>query len=76
VLVAVAVGGVETLGLIQGEYNLTGWFWGPIGALNGDTVFGALGFTIIGIFIFAWLISVVVYKVNRYDEIEIITVIP
>jgi len=72
VLVAVIVGGIETLGLIQGEYNFTGWFWNPIAAINGDTEFGMLGFTIIGIFIAAWIVSVAVYKLNRYDEIEVI----
>jgi high-affinity nickel-transport protein len=71
VIVAVIVGGVETLGLIQGEYNLSGWFWNPIGAINGDTVFGILGFTIIGIFIAAWVISAAVYKFRGYDEIEV-----
>jgi high-affinity nickel-transport protein len=73
VLVAVIVGGIETLGLIQGEYNLSGWFWDPVAAVNGDTAFGLLGFTIIGIFIAAWIISVVIYKLKRYDEVEVRT---
>jgi len=72
VLVAVIVGGIETLGLIQGAYNLTGWFWKPVAAVNGDTAFGILGYTIIGIFIAAWVISVAIYKLKRYDEIEIL----
>jgi high-affinity nickel-transport protein len=71
VLVAVVVGGAETLGLIQGAYNLTGWFWNPIAAINGAKAFGILGYGIIGIFIAAWIISVAVYKLNRYDEIEV-----
>jgi high-affinity nickel-transport protein len=71
VLVAIAVGGLETLGLIQGEYNLSGWFWDPIATLNGDTAFGVLGYTIIGIFILAWIVSVSVYKIKRYDEVEV-----
>ena len=33
--------------------------------------FGMLGYLIIGIFVFAWLISYVVYRVNRYDDIEV-----
>ncbi len=71
VLVAVVVGGLETLGLIQGQFNLTGWFWDPIATLNGDTAFGILGYTIIGIFVLAWIISVSVYKLKRYDEIKV-----
>ncbi len=70
VAVAVVIGGLETLGLIQGKYNLTGWFWDPIASLNGDTAFGVLGYTIVGIFILAWIVSVSIYKLKRYDEIE------
>lgn len=72
VIVAVLVGGIEALGLIQGEYNLSGWFWNPVAAINGDTAFGTLGYTIIGTFILAWIISVAVYKLNRYDEIDVL----
>jgi high-affinity nickel-transport protein len=32
-----------------------------------------LGFTIIGIFIAAWIISVAVYKLKHYDELEVRT---
>jgi high-affinity nickel-transport protein len=69
VLVAVIVGGLETLGLIQGELNLTGPFWDPIGALNNN--FGTLGYVIIGIFMASWILSVALYKLKRYDEIEV-----
>jgi high-affinity nickel-transport protein len=70
VLVAVVVGGLETLNLIGGRLGLTdgGGFWGAIGAINDN--FGVLGYCIVGIFVAAWLVSIVVYRVNRYDEIE------
>jgi nickel/cobalt transporter (NiCoT) family protein len=71
VLVAVVIGGLETLGLVQGEYNLTGWFWNNVATLNDDTAFGILGYAIIGIFILAWIVSVSVYKVKRYDEVQV-----
>jgi high-affinity nickel-transport protein len=69
VLVAVIVGGLETLGLLQGEMNLSGTFWDGVAMLNNN--FGVLGFVIIGIFIASWMISVLFYKLNRYDEIEV-----
>jgi high-affinity nickel-transport protein len=73
VLVAVAIGGIETLGLIQSAYKLTGWFWKPIAAINGDAAFGILGYAIIGIFVATWIVSVAVYKLKRYDDIQVRT---
>jgi len=69
VIVAVLVGGLETLGLVQGEMNLSGWFWDTIASLNNN--FAVLGFMIIGIFIASWMISILFYHLNRYDEIEV-----
>jgi nickel/cobalt transporter (NiCoT) family protein len=70
VVVAVVVGGLEALNLIGARLGLTdnGGFWGAIGSLNDN--FGVLGYLIVGIFIVAWLISYVVYRVNGYDKIE------
>jgi high-affinity nickel-transport protein len=73
VLVALIVGGIETLGLIQSAYNFSGRFWNPIAAINGETAFGMLGYTIIGIFIAAWIISAAIYKLKRYDEVDVRT---
>ena len=71
VVVAVIVGGLETLNLIGDRLGLTdgGGFWGAIGAINDN--FGLLGYLIVGVFVAAWAISYVVYRVNRYDEIEV-----
>ena len=71
VVVAVAVGGLETLNLIGDRLGLTdgGGFWGAIGAMNDN--FGSIGFAIVGLFLLCWLVSFVVYRVKRYDEIEV-----
>ena len=70
VIVAVVVGGLETLNLIGDQLGLTdgGGFWGAIGSLNDN--FGVLGYFIVGLFVVSWAISYIVYRVNRYDEIE------
>ncbi len=70
VVVAVVVGGLETLNLVGDQLGLTdgGGFWGAIGTLNDN--FGVLGYVIVGIFVVAWLVSFVVYRLKRYDEIE------
>jgi high-affinity nickel permease len=39
---------------------------------DGDAAFDILGYTIIGTLILAWIISVAVYKFNRYDEIDVV----
>jgi nickel/cobalt transporter (NiCoT) family protein len=58
VVVAVLIGGLETLNLIGDQLGLTdgGGFWGAIGAINDN--FGILGYIIIGIFLIAWIGSV------------------
>ncbi len=74
VIVAVLIGGLETLNLIGDQLGLTdgGGFWGAIGAINDN--FGVLGYVIIGIFVLSWLGSVVFYNLKGYDDLEINTV--
>ncbi len=70
VAVALVVGGVEALGLLGAKMELTGGFWTVIGRLNAD--FGSIGYLIIGLFILSWIASVVIYRVNRYDDVGIV----
>ncbi|WP_242559110.1 MULTISPECIES: HoxN/HupN/NixA family nickel/cobalt transporter [Pandoraea] len=67
VLVAVLIGGIETLGMFQNKYELTGGFWDVIAELNEN--FNNLGFAIIGVFILSWLLSFVVYRIKGYDKL-------
>ena len=69
VLVALIVGGIEVLGLIGGQLGLDGPFWGFVGALNDN--FGTLGYLIIAIFALSWIVSAVIYRIRRYDAIEV-----
>jgi len=71
VLVALLIGGIEALGLIGDKLNLHGVVWDAIGSLNNN--FGAIGFVIIGVFVMSWVVSIVIYRMNRYDEIEVNT---
>jgi nickel/cobalt transporter (NiCoT) family protein len=69
VVVAVLIGGVETLGLMGDQLVLKGAFWDGVGTLNGN--FTALGVAIIGLFIAAWVGSVIVYRYKSLDEIQL-----
>ena len=71
VLVAVLIGGIETLGLIGDTFKLDGGFWNAIGALNEN--FGVLGYVIIGVFALSWLASALIYRAKGYDSIEVKT---
>ena len=70
VVVAVLIGGIEGLGLIRDQLGLEGWFWDGIGSFN-DSLNG-IGFAIIGVFIFAWVASVIVYRYARLDDLEVV----
>jgi high-affinity nickel-transport protein len=69
VLVALLVGGIEALGLLQDQLDLKGYFWDGIGALNNN--FGTIGYLIIGIFVASWIISAVIYRASGYDRLEV-----
>ena len=69
VAVALLIGGIEALGLLGDQLKFRGAFWEAIAALNDN--FNNLGFVIIGVFIVAWLASYLIYKVKKYDQLDI-----
>jgi high-affinity nickel-transport protein len=68
-IVALAVGGIEALGLLVGQFHLKGRFWMVIARLNDS--FGELGYAIVGLFALSWVVSITVYKWRGFDKIEI-----
>jgi high-affinity nickel-transport protein len=60
VIVALIVGGIEVLGLLQNQMNLTGPAWTQIASLNNN--FGTIGYLIIALFATSWIISVIVAR--------------
>ena len=71
VLVALLVGGIEVLGLIGDHLKFHGAAWDMIGSLNNN--FGVIGFGIIGVFVLSWAVSIIIYRMKRYDEVEVNT---
>lgn len=68
VFVALAVGGIETIGVVADQLRLSGGVWDAVKLLNDN--FGLLGFVIVALFLAAWLVSAAVYKMLGYDELE------
>ncbi|MGC2035484.1 MAG: HoxN/HupN/NixA family nickel/cobalt transporter [Thermoplasmata archaeon] len=78
VLVAFIVGTIEILGVVAGEFGLSGGpfgFWTTMNWLNnasgpyGIDVWGYVGIGIVALFIGTWLIAMLIYKLKRYEEI-------
>ena len=68
IVVALAVGSIEVLGLLGEQFRMTGNFWNLVGKLNGN--FGVLGYGIIGLFVISWVVSISIYKWLGLDEME------
>ena len=69
VVVAVVIGTIEALGLLSDQLALKGPLWDVIGNLNDH--FGTLGYIIIGIFVASWALSVLLYRLNGFDMLEV-----
>jgi high-affinity nickel-transport protein len=68
VIVALIVGGIEAVGLLKDQLQLSGGVWDFIGGLNDN--FGTLGLVIIGVFVLSWVGSVIFYRVSGFDRLE------
>ncbi len=60
VLVAIVIGGIEVLGLLEAKLGLAGAFWDLIAWMNGH--FDLLGYAIIGLFAAGWAVSLLIYR--------------
>jgi nickel/cobalt transporter (NiCoT) family protein len=69
VLVALVVGGIETLSLLGDQFQLHGMFWNTIAGLNGN--FGELGYGIVGLFVASWGISYLVFRARRHGLVSV-----
>jgi high-affinity nickel-transport protein len=68
-VVAVLIGGIETLGLLGDRFALRGAFWNGVGALHDN--FTALGVAVIGLLLAGWGGSAIVYHCKGLDEIPV-----
>jgi high-affinity nickel-transport protein len=64
VAVALLIGTVELLGLLADRLDLHGPFWDWIAGLD----LNVLGFVVVGLFLAAWVLALVVWKLGRIEE--------
>jgi high-affinity nickel-transport protein len=69
VLVALIVGGIEAFSVLANGLGLTGTPWHAFAALSDNL--GLLGFVIVGVFVASWLVSAAVYRLRRYDQLDL-----
>ena len=68
IVVALLIGGIEALGLFANKLGLQGSFWNLVDQVNGS--FGLLGYLIVGVFAAGWIISVAIYNMQDFDQVE------
>jgi high-affinity nickel-transport protein len=68
-VVAIFIGGIEALGIISGKLGLEGGAWTVIGDLNDHLLY--FGYSVVGIFLLSWIISVAVYRAKGYDKLAV-----
>jgi high-affinity nickel-transport protein len=66
VVVALFIGGLEMLQVLATELHATGGFWD----IAQNVPLANLGFYIVGVFLASWLVSVLVYKLKRVDDLD------
>ncbi len=66
VVVALLIGGLESLGLIASNLGLKGWFWDAVGAFTGDLT--CFGLAVVGVFVASWLVSAIAYQAAGLDR--------
>src|SRR2546425_996527 len=66
ILVAIVIGTLELLSVLANELRLAGPLWTALGNLN----FESIGYSIIGIFLSAWIVSLSYWKYKRFDELK------
>jgi high-affinity nickel-transport protein len=67
VVIAVFIGGLEALGLFSERLGLESGFWVVVRELNDSLAI--LGYMVVGIFVASWVVSILVYRFRRYDEL-------
>jgi high-affinity nickel-transport protein len=64
VAVALLIGTIELLTILQSRLNLTGYFWDFIQKID----LGAVGYIIVGLFVVTWVLAYAIWRLGRIEE--------
>ena len=65
-MIAFFIGGLEGISIIVDKLHLKSQFWLYISNLNENI--GDLGYYLIGIFVFSWIVSLIIYKISMMNS--------
>jgi high-affinity nickel-transport protein len=68
VIIAVAIGGIEAIGLVADKIGLAGGPWDIVNAAAGEI--GVFGYMIVALFILTWLVSLLLYRLKAPHKIS------
>jgi high-affinity nickel-transport protein len=71
VLTALVIGGIEAASVIATQLRLFGGLWSAVDFLGKQIP--TMGFAIVGVFIAGWGISATIYRLKRYDDLDVQT---
>ena len=66
--VALALAGIEVLAIISEQLSLTGPVWDMANFLSEQ--WEIIGILVVSIFVVSWLLSTLIYRMNRFDDID------
>ncbi len=68
-VVALAIGGIEALGLVGGQLGLRKWLWRKLYAFKDN--FGTIGYVTVGVFALIWTAAAVTDRIRGCDRLEL-----
>lgn len=68
IVIAFFIGSVEALGLISERLELEGGIWSAVDYLNSHLA--NFGFFAVALFVCAWLLSMMIYRIKGYDNLS------
>ena len=67
-LIALVIGSLEALSVVATRFHLEGGLWDYVNILGDNS--GVVGYTIIGLLLGSWVVSMIVYRAGKFDRFD------